>query len=101
MPYSIRIRLLMMGLMVKEIALQLRTENPDHPILSVLTPDKVSKATQDNYIGSERDRFIAYEVDKLVSELEKIYKHDPCCNPIKVRQKQMEEKSNATCKHNT
>lgn len=85
MKYNIRIRLMQMGLMVKEVALLLREENPDDPVLSKLTPDKVSKATQDNYIGSERDRFIAYEVDKLVRELEKIYESDPCCNPIKVR----------------
>lgn len=85
MKYNIRIRLMQMGLKVNEVALLLREENPDDPVLSKLTPDKVYKATQDNYIGSERDRFIAYEVDKLVRELEKIYENDPCCNPIKVR----------------
>ena len=85
MKHNIRIRLMLMGLKVKEVAQLLREENPNDPVLSILTPDKVSKATQDNYNGSERDRFIAHEMDMLVRELEKIYEQDPCCNPIKVR----------------
>ena len=86
--YNIRIRSMTIGVKIKDIAMQMRIENPDHDILGKLTPAKVSKAIQDNYIGSERDNFIAEAVEKFVCELEALHRRNPECDPIKERKKQ-------------
>jgi len=67
---NIKARAYMLGIKMLDIVQIIVQENQDHPQLSKVTPAKLSKAIQEGYIGSDLDRLIEAEADRVLRELE-------------------------------